>query len=530
MFNLSEALTSLDLETFRAYVSCFADSDGGCITVKAPTEQLLEPWRQAKGNLYEMFGNKVILSKSFTYEKTFEDFREEFSEYLDCDTARALNRIWRDLISSFQYGNNFGIYTNTERQHIIRNLDYFCFYNTNSYFNNIYDGYDFELRNREGRTLKINHGCKLMKAMGKILDFCSCSKSEFEQFRIDHSMMLNQKRLTGELSLSIHPMDYATMSDNNCDWDSCMSWISPGEYRLGTIEMMNSPYVVVGYMTSKEPLRFWHNSKTYEWNSKKWRCLFIVNNDVVYPIKEYPYTNTSLVGECLTWLKALATDYGYGPYTDHLVHLLENEYVIAPIAADEIQIDMETNAMFNDCYGQRDAFLRKTLEDKFYFLNYSGVANCMCCGKVDNDIYEGSGRLVLDCCDRGHYCYYCNAYRSEDDMEFINGQWYCSYCADQMKECARCYEIRHGDSMEYLMLAEENSETGMENVFYPQYSATFCSCCMEELEEEGMETFQRRWENYVNVRSLKPKHLDFFDIWNEEKKEYFLGLCEQNDD
>ena len=93
----------------------------------------------------------------------------------------------------------------------------------------------------------------------------------FEQMRIKHSQILNKKRLKGTLCLSIHPLDYITISDNNCDWDSCMTWTGddcPGEYRLGTLEMMNSPSVVVAYLDSKEPYhplddgRAWSNKNS----------------------------------------------------------------------------------------------------------------------------------------------------------------------------------------------------------------------------------------------------------------------------
>ena len=61
----------------------------------------------------------------------------------------------------------------------------------------------------------------------------------FEDFRIAQSLVTNQANLKGYITLSIHPLDYMTMSDNNCGWDSCMSWQEEGCYRQGTVEMMN---------------------------------------------------------------------------------------------------------------------------------------------------------------------------------------------------------------------------------------------------------------------------------------------------
>ena len=42
------------------------------------------------------------------------------------------------------------------------------------------------------------------------------------------------------------------MSDNDYGWDSCMGWMNEGEYRLGTVEMMNSPCIVVAYIDGEE--------------------------------------------------------------------------------------------------------------------------------------------------------------------------------------------------------------------------------------------------------------------------------------
>ena len=92
----------------------------------------------------------------------------------------------------------------------------------------------------------------------------------------------NFRKSSQKLTLSIHPLDYITMSDNECNWSSCMSWRNEGDYHAGTIEMMNSTCVVVAYIAQ--------NNETLEngWNSKRWRQLFVIHPTCIIASCPYP--------------------------------------------------------------------------------------------------------------------------------------------------------------------------------------------------------------------------------------------------
>ena len=102
---------------------------------------------------------------------------------------------------------------------------------------NKYTGEAFTIELKDGKQYVVSKGCKPMKALAKIAE--AYDIDGFEDFRICHSLVHNQKKIAGDITLSIHPFDYWTMSDNDCDWDSCMNWTNFGGYRQGTIEMMN---------------------------------------------------------------------------------------------------------------------------------------------------------------------------------------------------------------------------------------------------------------------------------------------------
>ena len=81
------------------------------------------------------------------------------------------------------------------------------------------------------------------------------------------------------------------MSTNDYNWNSCMDWTGSGEYRRGTVEMMNSPMVICAYLKSDVQQMHFNG---YEWPSKKWRAWIVVNKDAILCNRNYPYTNDNL--------------------------------------------------------------------------------------------------------------------------------------------------------------------------------------------------------------------------------------------
>ena len=128
--------------------------------------------------------------------------------------------------------------------------------------------YCFKFDNRE---MIIEPGQKIIKTIQKVLNFYGYDMSNglFEEFRNKVSNITTSSNIKSNLVLSIHPIDYMTMSDNNCGWSSCMSWKNNGMYSDGTIEMMNSNMIIVAYLESDNP--FIVNNHIIP--NKSWRTL-----------------------------------------------------------------------------------------------------------------------------------------------------------------------------------------------------------------------------------------------------------------
>ena len=268
-----------------------------------------------------------MIHKGTDESKEAEKFYHGFSKRID------------ELFDWREYGNSTA-----------RTILYSLITNCDMLAKNIYTGKDFTLEGKytvDGRDLRINSGAKTVKLIGKVAKALGCDEG-FEAYRQLHSQVLNQKKIKGNLCLSIHPMDFITMSDNDCGWTSCMSWMEePGDFRLGTIEMMNSPYVIIAYLESGEDM--WVAGEGYTWNDKKWRQLYVVTPELILGNKQYPYENDELQGMCIDWVRDLMQKTpGYGPYETEAIQLRNNSY--NTIKDLRIQFSLHFSYMYNDIY------------------------------------------------------------------------------------------------------------------------------------------------------------------------------------
>ena len=252
----------------------------------APLEYILRFWNKNKEFLYDFFGHQLILEKEVDIKRPEAILHEDMENalYPDGDGITFVEEFY----------NWAGKYT---REDWVRYSDLTMLIDICSLTDNIYPGDNIEIPvPNSNHPIQIQKGCKAMKMLSKIAK--TFNLEGFEDFRIKHSMVLNQKRFKGTLCLSIHPLDYMTMSDNNCEWESCMSWKQGGEYRLGTVEMMNSPNVIVAYLKADKDMDLFacwgeHDGEV-RWNNKRWRELFVVSPEVLMGIKGYPFNDENL--------------------------------------------------------------------------------------------------------------------------------------------------------------------------------------------------------------------------------------------
>ncbi len=430
-----EKITDRELKLIKHYIGCYGayDDDGYSYrfnTNDLDIETVLSYWRRNKEKLFKLFGNELILRKPIHYKK---DLNQLSNDIRDNTTIYHFTRRFRDdFYDLYRYSRTYDI------------ICYYILAHNILATNKVDMDYTFVHPTTE-EEIKIQKGMKATKAIKKLLSWTSLTEEEYEDFRLEHSRILNDKGLDGTLCLSIHPMDYITMSDNVNNWSSCMSWMGGGGYRGGTVECLNSKNTIVAYLESENSLEFIVEDELTKWNSKKWRCLFVVEDNVICSVKSYPCHNDDILDIVIKWIAELAnanwsTDYNADqkPFT-----MTDGSIILKTELGDAVNnrrkpyMWFETHGvMYNDfgCainhhYLLSESFkeIEKTATEDMS-IRYTEQLTCMCCGREFRPDYEG---LVL--------CEDCYSPRRCDECGCIVGDCY-ELGPDGQILCDCCYD------------------------------------------------------------------------------------------
>ena len=511
--NIFDKLSETEQDMIAEYIESYAGYDGDSISMRAPLSHILRYWSTNKVDLFNAFGGELILSKTISFTKP--------DNMLENEISSVINGVGYRFYRSFDFWRH-------NNSHIVGDYCWtlgellYC----SNLASNIWTGESFSIMTPDNHKIDIATGCKISKVLGKIAR--AFNLEGYEDFRIAHSQCLNQKKLTGELCVSIHPMDYMTMSDNTCDWSSCMSWQDCGDYRQGTVEMMNSPCVVVAYLKASNDM---HIPGGYHWNNKKWRSLYIVNPNIILGIREYPYASDELNGTTLQWLRDIVNaNTNWGPFED-TVTMVNNGREEIPVASMNrtIRLNFYTGYMYNDFYNSRPAYLSPAIPD-MYELCFSGESECMECGESMCSDDQPNALVCMDC-DDGIWCSECGERISKDSAIFTaDGCYVCSCCyEDYYHMCPMCEEMHHASYGKEIYLKEHDQISS--------YHTYFCDSCLESQKFTDMfgpvETVPYgRWSwdtrEAVDIKNLTPEALEMFEIWDDSDYEHFKAIVESN--
>lgn len=518
-----ERLTAEDKDMILDYINTYGSIDAGYLHIRASLDHILRFWNKNKEDLFCLFGGETILSREISISKPLPMLEDEISSQI-YGWGQPANQFYKEFDKFARtVGTNLETGNYTNLRYDLSNL-----MNTETLARNIYSRDPFTIETPDGHKIEVATGCKVSKVLGKIAK--AFNLEHYEEFRIAHSMCLNQKKLKGKLCLSIHPLDYMTMSDNNCGWDSCMSWQAPGDYRLGTVEMMNSPYVVVAYLCASEDMAL---CEDWNWNSKKWRQLFIVTPHIITGIRQYPYNSDELNATVLNWLRDLAEKNGaWGPYSTTMSKVRNyNDNVFADIDCHSY-LEFSTHFMYNDFYAEHNSYVAPTIPEK-YSLCFSGETECMSCGE-DISHYDDSMTdaccLTCNSCEHVYYCSECGNRVDEDDCVFVDGYRVCSYCYEEhWRECRVCEEMHNENDMYTIYLADAEGEP-------TSYSIEVCYRCVNtdkfnRLFGATREVEYRRWDTrtVVDLANITKDGLDYFEVWHGSDLEEFEAYLRARD-
>ena len=485
MIDVAKAITAEEIALMNKYVEAYAKERKSSNERRVSFEKILEKcWAYAKADLYYAFGEKLIITKNFSYCANQDALERKIGMCLfGGQPGSSIYKFRQEVkmkaadpsLPAFYVGDYY--YANVFTALWINLLN-----DATMLANNSYTGHTaIAFPTPDGKELKITTGAKIVKFLGKLAK--AYDIPGYEEFRIEHSQIVNDARVEGELCLSIHPLDFITMSENENDWISCMNWRERGCYRRGTVEMMNSASVVVAYIKSKNDMTPFYD---FKWNNKKWRQLFVVTPEIIAGIKAYPYASADISGEVAKWIAELMNVTGRKYDISTLAHCEYDDcdggfYSPKGESDSEINYHFETTAMYNDfgCATTHAVILNANYaQDRSYReYNYSGAAQCMWCGEFlpepvynyDDDSWDIAPEILVchDCGAPNARCTECGGNYDEEDMTWVDDQFICPHCAKRYVETDcftnkphmryRMLNIFLSEDREYSLYATEDS-------------------------------------------------------------------------
>ena len=508
---MKELITKSEYELMDLYRSLYAgesdneDHEYEMIGTFASSYDILTEWEKAKSQLlFNLLGNQFMISKKVEFTEDWGEHEDEINNLWSSPFMRRVRKFNDEL-----YNSDREQYYSDSHCHMMRILEP----NYKEIWDNKieFDPYFYKPTDEKGKTINFRYGDKWIRAVGKIVKLMGWPEDEFEDFRNQHSRIIQNKKTSGTLTLSIHPMDYMTMSDNCSDWTSCMSWAEYGCYRHGTVEMMNSPCVLVAYLASDNTTYYIGSGK--EWNNKKYRQLVIVDPAFITTVRPYPNENTALDEAIISWVQELmikninpnltwSKTYSYNPSSCRAYDWAKNTPITDDEDVKDFKIRFNTLNMYNDfCHNTHKISVSNIGKEMgapgtLIEWEYSGASQCMWCGELYPHLESEESLCCTDCYKEYNY-YNCEICEDNfDESEVIitpDGYIYCTSCYEntciETSNPDWSYRYRHNDMKRVYVYDEttgelvKNSDENYDvclfsyNDFHSNFRETKCSCC-----------------------------------------------------
>ena len=307
------------------------------------------------------------------------------------------------------------------------------------------------------------------------------------------SRLIQEDKIEGTLCLSIHPLDYLSLSENTHNWRSCHAL--DGEYRAGNLSYMMDKSTVVCYLKTSDSCYLPNFPSTVKWNSKKWRVLlyFSQDNNMIFAGKPYPFM--SMAGMDIILKNVLpdvglidnTSDYVWSNWTQVISsnYMIDNkdvwlDYSYAPIGRELLKLpefvkDASWSCHYNDVLrstsytpyysvktrvpkwgDKKTVMLNTSLEHTKFYIGHKVF--CVKCG--EKAVPPGDESMLCEDCkyegeDDRYTCEYCGCRLYEDEVGYIDDLIACRDCIEHYTEdCYRCGEHTHRDNI----IFDENEE------------------------------------------------------------------------
>ena len=430
---------------------------------KPHLDEMLLAWEDAKEDFYHSFGDKYIIESAEPVTVELSDAQKEihFNDFL--------NRLL----------NGYSTIYNKELVLFLREQGWKAFYKNKVF-----------ITTKTSRGEEIPIGMKLIKAFKYFYN----DNEKLRRAQDQASVLIQEQHLTGKLCLSIHPLDYLTMSTNQHNWSSCHHYL--GDYAAGNFGYIMDGSTVVAYIKADEKYNL---ARDFVWNSKKWRQLLYFSEDttLIAFSRQYPFSVDIKIQQKIIEMLNEITEIPWGsPIAEPIITVPEG---FTPLCEKYIPLhgclktikDIMSNQGFayNDLLENNSTPLILSYRYDLTYQDYntshwrttfstgSPYVPCLQCGQ--NKINHGY-LPHCDACEIEYgqadnddfgFCDCCGKHEFTDALWYLDDYTYCADCWEtHVVECDRCGGLERKEDL-YLIKDTEGNQKYV------------CEDCLEETYE-----------------------------------------------
>lgn len=331
--------------------------------------------------------------------------------------------------------------------------------------------------------LKIQKGSKMVKSF-KYFIGDKCILTDIQNLA---SRIIQEDKIEGTLCVSVHPLDYLSISENGMNWRSCHAL--DGDYRAGNLSYMADSSTIICYLKSD------HDAVApnfpFYWNNKKWRTLLFFSKDrnMIFAGRQYPFSAQSILDFALDTLlpeSGILTN-KFSNWKDNYItqfegYALDKKYcfvggvnLIGIEKLMEREPNKKTELFYNDLI-YSSVYKRPLYSYRLdkYFSPLDGVYECgprysidwektkfqigedVKCLHCEKDIITEGDTMICDCCSEEvepmQICSICGRNIYDIGTAYLDTDgdnlWICEDCASEyLRECDSCGTWYHIDRM-----------------------------------------------------------------------------------
>ena len=438
------------------------------------TEWLFDGWMDAKRDIIEVFGGNYIYE--YPEKVSFELGPKEKHDRVMHFAQHVENQWGYSQLADFIENQESGFFDN------ITVSDY---------------------RAWNGKMIK--KGTKLVRAFKHFIN----NERSLTDIQNEASRIIQEDKIEGTLCLSVHPLDFLSLSENTYNWRSCHAL--DGEYRAGNLSYMLDKHTIICYLKATDTAKLPSFPDDVLWNSKKWRVLLYFSSDwkMIFAGRQYPFETSVginfVLKNVLPTAKLIDNDnrYQWTDWNNTLIDkvgltngigiIFNSAYV--PIGNDLISLeDLVQNdpgskhyndVLYSSCYKPIYAFryltnlweeggMSITTKTTTTFM-LGGKTYCLWCG--EEECLTGADTMMCEKCELEHgssdneiftYCGCCGRRIFADDAYGIGDEDICEDCYDKhASKCERCGEVVWNENIH----------------FHEDTDSYVCEDCLYELNE-----------------------------------------------